>query len=483
MADIRVACSGCGTVVAADERLPFRCPNAEGNDGVDHVLVRHLAGHSLSSPPRRRGSRASDGAVALDSRFRGNDEEGNGNAVAFPPPATDLAAENPFLRYRRLSLSYHLARRHGLSDAGYGALVEELDGAVARVDGRGFRITPFAPLPALPGAIAAPAGTEVWVKDETANVSGSHKARHLMGVMIYLKVIDRLGLPVAKGLRDRRLAIASCGNAALGAAVIARAADWPLDVFIPPDAEAPVVRRLKDLGATCHVMERQAGQTGDPCYHGFRAAVAAGGLPFGVQGNEVGLAIEGGHTLGWEMADALRRAGAALDLLVIQVGGGALGSACFRGLQEAQALGALDRLPAIFTVQTMGAYPLKQAFTRFAGEADPADLAGSLHRAARNRADYMKPWPATPVSVAHGILDDETYDWLALVEAMAATDGDARIVGEPRLIAANRIGRDVAGIAVSATGSAGLAGLMDICGAGLPEGSRAAVLFTGIERA
>ena len=448
MADIRVACSGCGAAVAADERLPFRCPNAETDDGVDHVLVRHL----------------------------------EGSDVAFPEPATGLADHNPFLRYRQLLLSYHLARHHGLPDADYGRLVEDLDGAVARVDGHGFRITPFAPIGALADALAAPAGTAVWVKDETANVSGSHKARHLMGVMIYLKVLERLGLPLAHGLRNRRLAIASCGNAALAAAVIARAADWPLDVFIPPDAEAPVVRRLMELGATCHVMERQAGQTGDPCYHGFRAAVAAGGLPFGVQGNEVGLAIEGGQTLGWEMADALRAAGTDLDLLVVQVGGGALGSACFRGLQEAHTLGALKRLPAVFTVQTMGAYPLKQAFTRFIGEADSTDLVGSLRRAAQNRADYMKPWPATPHSVAHGILDDETYDWLALVEAMAATDGDARIVGEPSLIEARRIGREVAGIAVSATGSAGLAGLMDIAGAGLPEGCNAAVLFTGVER-
>jgi threonine synthase len=448
MANVRVTCSGCGAVVAADARLAFRCPNAAEDDGIDHVLVRRLGGPE----------------------------------VAFPEPAAALADQNPFIRYRRLLLGYHLARRHGLADADFCGLVEDLDSAIARVDGRGFRVTPFAPQPALASAIGMPADGQLWIKDETANVSGSHKARHLMGVMIYLKVLERTGLPVADGLRARRLAIASCGNAALAAAVIARAADWPLDVFIPTDAEAPVVTRLKDLGATCHVMERQAGQPGDPCYHGFRRAVAEGSLPFGVQGNEVGLAIEGGHTLGWEMADVLRTAGTDLDLLVVQVGGGALGSACYQGLKEAQAFGALARLPAIFTVQTMGAYPLKQAFTRFAGEANPNDLAGSLRHAARNRADYMKPWPATPHSVAHGILDDETYDWLALVEAMAVTDGDARIVGEPRLIEAHGLGREAAGIAVSHTGAAGLAGLIDLAAVGLPEGVRAAVLFTGAER-
>ncbi len=334
----------------------------------------------------------------------------------------------------------------------------------------------------MPGAIGAPQGSRIWVKNETGNVSGSHKARHLMGVMIYLKVLERTGLSAGKDLRDRRLAIASCGNAALAAAVIARAADWPLDVFIPPDAEEPVVRRLNELGASCHVMERQEGQAGDPCYLGFRKAVAVGSLPFGVQGNEVGLAIEGGHTLGWEMADALRQQGSHLDLLVVHVGGGALGSACYRGLQEAVRAGVIGRMPHICTVQTTGAYPLKQAFTRFLGERDPEDLAASLNHAARNRADYMKPWPSTPHSVAHGILDDETYDWLALVEAMAATDGDALVASEDRLRQANKIGNEVTGIAVSHTGSAGLAGLMDLFATGAIEAINAAVLFTGTER-
>ena len=41
------------------------------------------------------------------------------------------------------------------------------------------------------------------------------------------------------------LAIASCGNAALAAAVVARAADRRLRVFIPPDADPAVVARLR----------------------------------------------------------------------------------------------------------------------------------------------------------------------------------------------------------------------------------------------
>ena len=40
---------------------------------------------------------------------------------------------------------------------------------------------------------------------------------------------------------------------------------------------------------------------------------------------------------------------------------------------------------------------------------------GALAHAARHRADFMWPWETEPVSVATGILDDETYDWLAVV--------------------------------------------------------------------
>ena len=416
--------------------LPFRCPGAVDGDDVDHVLVRSVSGAE----------------------------------------AGETVGQNPFIRYRHRMLAYHLALRHGLTDADYCGLVEDLDGAVARVDGRGFRVTPFVPMPVLAERCG---GGALWVKDETANVGGSHKARHLMGVMIYLRVIEEARLPVAEGLRHRRLAIASCGNAALAAAIVARAADWPLDVFIPPDAGEAVTARLGELGAQCHVIDRAPGQTGDPCFHAFRAAVADGGLGFGVQGSETGLAIEGGQTLGWEMADALRRTGTGLDRLFVHVGGGALATACYRGLEEARAAGVIDRLPRLYTVQTEGAYPLRRAYERFMAEARPDDLEDSLRRVACNRSAFMEPWPEEPKSIAHGILDDETYDWLVLVEGMARTGGDALVVGEACLRDANTIAREATGIPVSHTGSAGLAGLMEF---GHTGSATAAVLFTGAER-
>ncbi len=446
MGHIRVECSGCGATVHAAAVLPFRCPGAVDGDDIDHVLVRSLSGPGTGFPG-----------------------------------AGDGAGQNPFVRYRRRTLAYHLALGHGLTDADYRGLVEDLDEAVARVDGQGFRVTPFVAAPALAERCRVPAGGAIWVKDETANVGGSHKARHLMGVMIYLRVIEQAGLPAAEGLRHRRLAIASCGNAALAAAVIARAAEWPLDVFIPADAGETVSGRLDDLGARCHMVRRAPGQSGDPCFHAFRRAVRNGGLGFGVQGSETALAIEGGQTMGWEMADALGQAGADLDLLFVQVGGGALATACYRGLEEAHAAGLIHRLPRFFTVQAEGAHPLKRAFGRFMAAARPDDLEGSLRRAARHRSAFMEPWPEEPKSIAHGILDDETYDWLALVEGMARSGGDALVAGEESLREANAIAREATGILVSHTGSAGLAGLIEMFREGRAGPVNAAVLFTGAE--
>ncbi len=101
----------------------------------------------------------------------------------------------------------------------------------------------------------------VWVKDETGNVSGSHKARHLFGVLVWLETAERLGL--TRGER-RDLAIASCGNAALAAAVVAAAGGRRLHVFVPVDAEPPVLERLGKLGADIGVCKRQAGARATP---------------------------------------------------------------------------------------------------------------------------------------------------------------------------------------------------------------------------
>jgi len=425
---MRFRCHGCGVTVDAARALPFRCPNADAADDVDHVLV--------AEPPE----------------------------AAFPSGGE----QNPFLRYRTLLSSYRLARAAGLSDTAWSEIVEELDVGLIAVDGRGFRVTPMTEQKRLAAALGIK--NALWVKDETANVSGSHKARHLMGVMLYLRVLEIAGLPVGRALRTHRLAIASCGNAALAAAVIARAADWPLDVFIPTDAGAAVKQALQDLGARIAVCERRPGETGDPCMKRFREAVAQGAIPFGVQGPENGLAVEGGCTLAFEMAEEFRRIGASPNSLFVQVGGGALASALAQGFTLARACGVLAKMPKLIAVQTASCAPLERAWNRL----NSIDLA----EAARHRSRFMWAWETTPSSLASGILDDETYDWWAVAEGMRTSGGQPVVVGEDAIARARDLAWSHTGIRASATGTAGLAGAMSLPGA---QGA-IAVVFSGVER-
>jgi len=321
----------------------------------------------------------------------------------------------------------------------------------------------------------------VWVKDETGNVSGSHKARPLFGVLVHLEVAERLGL--ADPSARPELAIASCGNAALAAAVVAAAGGRALRVFVPVNADPVVLARLEELGAQVVACPRPRRVSGDPTYARLLEAVDRGALPFTCQGNLNGLAVEGGETLGYEIASDLAGTGTTVDRVVVQVGGGALASACIQALSEAVELGALSASPRIDTVQTAGAWPLRRAFDRVVTRME-SEGPSAIRYAASHRSEFMWPWEQEPHSIAHGILDDETYDWLAVVRGMLATGGAPLVVDEHTLARANVLSREATTVEVDPTGSAGLAGLLALRDAGgVADDERVALLFTGVVRA
>jgi hypothetical protein len=155
---------------------------------------------------------------------------------------------------------------------------------------------------------------------------------------------------------------------------------------VPPEPDAGVVDRLRDLAATVVTCPREDGELGDPAYLRLREELDRGALPFTTQGPENGLAIEGGQTLGY-------------------------------------------------------------------------------------------------VSVATGILDDETYDWRAVVEGMLLTGGRPLVVSEIALTRAHALAVAATGIEVDHTGSSGLAGVPELRRSGeIGDDERVAVLFTGRQR-
>ena len=118
---------------------------------------------------------------------------------ASPTIEIDRGESNPFVRYRERMGWWAFARANGMSDD------ETID--LARSVAGQFSVTPLQPHDGLSDVI----GRSVWAKNETVGVSGSHKSRHLVGIMLHLIAAEQLGL-----LTDRPpLAISSCGNAAL----------------------------------------------------------------------------------------------------------------------------------------------------------------------------------------------------------------------------------------------------------------------------
>ena len=412
-----------------------------------------------------------------------------------------------FERYCDRLEAHRLVEAGAVSAGELEAAVRQLDDAVARVEGNGFVPTPFAPAPNLAEAVGL-GGAELWVKDETGNVSGSHKARHLFGVAL----AHRLAAGGDDGAGGSPYAIASCGNAALAAAVVAGAVDHRLDVYVPTWANDAVVDCITGLGGRVVRCEREPGVPGDPAHHAMLAAIAAGAVPFSCQGTETPAAIDGGRTLAWEMIDELIEHDggppARLDRLFVQVGGGALATAVVTGLAAGVARGDLARLPVVHAVQPSGNHPLVRASDRLVSElldqppplsnGDRAAAAGAigpmeggpLRAVVRRLRDdpkrYMRVWEDEPVSYASGILDDITYDWVDIVEAMLASGGWPLVASEDDFRRAHRVAHRHTGIEVCPTGASGLGGLLALTAAsdgsgaaGVSPGERVAVLFTG----
>jgi threonine dehydratase len=303
-----------------------------------------------------------------------------------------------------------------------------------------------------------------------------------MSILLHLRAAETLRLaPWATTAERPPLAISSCGNAAIAAATLAAATSWPITVFVPPWASTTVTDTLEGLGALVQECPRLDGDPpGDPCIHRFRETVVAGAIPFSVQGPENALCLDGGRTIGWEMTESI---GHLLDRLFVQVGGGALAACVGTALRTA------GIHPVVHAVQTAACAPLARAWERSGA------LAGGRAAAAASWTECMWPWEADAAesasgdaatavaagSLADGILDDETYDWIGVLDAMSGTGGSPVVVSEAQVERAHELAGLTTREHVSPTGTAGLAGLLAVRDS-IDDGERVAVIFSGVQR-
>ncbi len=426
-----------------------------------------------------------------------------------------------FERLRPLLSGCHL-----LGPDRYRRILDPISDRLQRMEGRSFDVTPLTAEPRLASALGR-AG-RLWVKNETGNVTGSHKGRHLMATLLYLEALRELRSETARKI----LAIYSCGNAALGAAAVARAGGYELHAFVPEDVDRTVAAMLAERGALVEKIPRAGTGEGDPCYHTFQRAMNENGwLPFACAGNDNWSNIEGGSTLGWEMLMQLGDRSEWIDSIVIQVGGGALARSVAQAFEEALQLGFIKALPRIHVCQPEGGFPFVRAYllalseiARRSGQAfdltydrnlDPAAQLQLTSAFSRSRPDqvqkaaafvqqgfdsplvqsvladmasrpgrFMWPWDgAAPHSLAHGILDDVTYDWYFLLRAVLRSGGTAEILSEQTIRNAYEKAHLYTGIPVCPTGASGLAGLIQLQASGaIASGEAVGLFFTGFDR-
>ena len=420
-----LVCAVCATTVPISQALSWKCPRATETD-THHVL--HF--ENTVEP------------------FRPTDDE------------------NPYLAFRKYLAVDSFGAAIGLSEDERIRIITEANAAVAAVAGTGFLRTPLYRSVELSDALGFTAKGGVWIKDETHNVAGSHKARHLFTELLHLLFAEAAGVAPWTSSTRPPLAIASCGNAAIAASTLAAAVQWPIYVHVPPAATSEVLVALASLDADVRVCPRLPDDAaGDPCVLRFREAVANGAIAFGVQGTENAWCLDGGRTIGWEMTEDL---GHLMDRIFIQVGGGAFAACVGASLRSAGVH------PKLHAVQTEGCAPLARAWEK-------ALATGGARNAGPRWNECMWPWETTPVSIADGILDDETYDWIGVLDAMADTGGAPVVVSEQHVQQAYDWVHSLTSVNVSATGVAGLAGLMAMR-SDIANDERVVVVMSGVER-
>jgi threonine synthase len=483
-------CIGCGTKYKLDGPYPvYGCENCESN-GVNHILEKFLA----DDQP----------LPALEKIIQRK------NSIS-----------NPYSIFREFFFVYFLAEYLNIN---YEAILAKFNSGLKDIEEPGFFETPIQIV-----ENSKLSKGKIFIKNETNNVTGSHKARHLMGNILYLEVLVRAGI-----LKNKpKLAVYSCGNAALAAAALAKSAGYYLDVFIPPNVNHRVTDTLKKYEANTVVCSRYEGEIGDPCYNRFQEALHLGSVPFSCSGPDNWSNIEGGQTLCLELMTQSIAKGSDFNSIVIQVGGGALASSAIKTLEELHQFGYINKIPRIYTVQTEGGYPLVRAYCLLIQEiAEANNLTCSLNFskknkkleaikenqkiavysrikqseilniahfikenyssdkiqrilniAAKNMNPYMWSWEEEPHSIAHGILDDITYDWFKIVQGMFKTGGLPVIIDEEGLKEANRKALSCTNINADHTGTSGLAGYLALIKLGYLDGrDNVALFFTGTVR-
>lgn len=195
--------------------------------------------------------------------------------------------------------------------------------------------TPLAPAPRLARHLGV---REIWLKLESANPTGSYKDRQV-----------GIGLSKAREWGRSRFATISSGNVGISLSAYCAAAGAEALVWVSGETAAAKQRQVQIYGARLFVLpDPREGGDAVTAFHGAfvrlpRQAAAHGLVPMITARPANPYMVEGAKTIAYEIAASI----GVPSRVFAPVGGGGCVGGLANGFADLQALGLIDRVPAI----------------------------------------------------------------------------------------------------------------------------------------
>jgi threonine synthase len=261
--------------------------------------------------------------------------------------------------------------------------------------------------------------TQLWIKDEGTNPTGSFKARGLSAAITRAAAAgaDRFVLPTA-------------GNAGVAAAAYAARAGLPVRVYAPGTTPRSILSQILVYGADLVLLNGHIGDCGQAA-RVFAADTGAVDLstlrePYRIEGKKT-LGLELALQLGWTLPAAI----------LYPTGGGTGLIGMWKAFHELRDAGWIQGdLPRMYTVQSSGCAPVVRAF--------------------ESGAAHCEPW-ADPWTVASGLRVPGPLGGRLMLRILRETGGGAVAVDDSELEREALAGTREEGVDLSPEGGAALA--------------------------
>lgn len=295
------------------------------------------------------------------------------------------------------------------------------------------------PLLGLPNINRLVGTSDLWVKDESINPSGSFKARGLAAAVS--KAVE-LGLT--------EFVIPTAGNAGSAMAFYAGRAGCIAHVYMPVDTPDPIQYETRMSGADLHLVN---GLISDAARSAAADAVQNGW--FDMSTFKEPFRVEGKKIMGYEIAETLEWS--LPDVIIYPTGGGTGLVGMWKAFDEMQALGWInERRPRMVSVQAAGCAPVVRAF--------------------HANTERISPWENAS-TIASGLRVPAVFADRLVLRCLHESKGTAVSVTDDEIISAQGELASREGILAAPEGAATLAALRKLLKSGEIKADEKIVLF------